>query len=387
MSASAPLLWKAAPHPGYYINTVASCADGSKVVAGTFLHSYSDDRRLGDASSGGHFGTYCWDYSGNLIWSNEYDGYEGVYWATLSANGKVAASCGWYSSSPAYQGFIATFNADNGAVLLDYFKTAARVNQVALNTDGSVLAAGADTLYVFIGRGGSFPDAPLKVALSAGDSAISVGISADGQWVAAGMYSGQVTLLQIVGGVIAASKSWTPSGNTVHSLGMADNGQGFVVGMKNGQLAYFDCAGFLSSGQPGWTQTLAGTSSVYGVAIAADGSFVSAVGNIGASGTVGVFDNNGSSAPLRWQHPLTANPNSTTIDAQGRFVGVADGHPDGTPGHFTLLNAGNGVENWSYTTGNMSWPLQLAGNAMSCVGGSDDGNVYFFAPIRLLEMS
>jgi hypothetical protein len=32
----------------------------------------------------------------------------------------------------------------------------------------------------------------------------------------------------------------------------------------------------------------------------------------------------------------------------------------------------------------MSWPIQLAGNGMACIAGSDDGNVYYFAPLRLL---
>jgi outer membrane protein assembly factor BamB len=124
---------------------------------------------------------------------------------------------------------------------------------------------------------------------------------------------------------------------------------------------------------------------VYGVAIAADASFVSAVGNIGSSGgTVAVFDNSGGTATLRWQQNLSANPNSTSIDSEGVFVAVADGHPDGTPGHFTLFNAASGAQIWSYTTGNMSWPIQLAGNGMACVGGSDDGNVYCFNPLRVL---
>jgi hypothetical protein len=33
----------------------------------------------------------------------------------------------------------------------------------------------------------------------------------------------------------------------------------------------------------------------------------------------------------------------------------------------------------------MSWPIQVSGNAMMCVAGSDDGNVYYFAPLRVLD--
>lgn len=113
---------------------------------------------------------------------------------------------------------------------------------------------------------------------------------------------------------------------------------------------------------------------------------LSAVGNLGASaGTVAVFDNLVGNAQLRWQQSLGANPNSTSIDGQGLFVAVADGHPDGTLGRFTMFNAASGNECWSYTIGNMSWPIQIAANAMVCIAGSDDGNVYYFAPLRLLD--
>jgi WD40 repeat protein len=391
MSGSAPLLWQAAPTPGEYINSVATTADGRSCVAGTFFHSYSQDRRSGDLSNLGHYGIYCWDATGALQWSNAFDGYEGVYWVAISANGAYAASCGWYSGAPNYSGFIAAFDATDGAIALNYYKTPSRVNQVAFDSEGALLAAGGEQFLLFFRNGTNFADPPVNVPIDAGDSVISLGVSADGQWVAAGTYAGKVILLRIVGGQPVSANRWVPSGqNTVHSVAMASAGQGFAVGMKNGEFAYFDCAAFIAGGQPAWIQTLAGASSVYGVAIAADASFVSAVGNLGAAaGTVAVYDNapvqgGGTQASLRWQQSLAANPNATSIDAQGLFVAVADGHPDGTPGHFTLFNAVSGVESWTYTTGNMSWPIQLAANAMACVAGSDDGNVYYFAPLRLL---
>ena len=47
----------------------------------------------GGASPGnnGTFGIYCWDRAGTLQWSNTFNGYEGVYWATLSGDGGWAA--------------------------------------------------------------------------------------------------------------------------------------------------------------------------------------------------------------------------------------------------------------------------------------------------------
>lgn len=386
---TAPLLWQTAPHVGYFINSVGISDDGRTVVAGTFFHSYSEDRRVGANGNDGTFGIYRFDpATGATLWSNTFDGYEGVYWATVSGDGSYAASGGWYSSTPTYNGFIAAFDAATGASALDYYKTPSRVNQVALNADGSVLAAGGDRLYLFFRSGAQFSTTPSTLPVASGDSVISIGISADGQWVAAGTYDGTVLLVKIVGGVPVSSNKWAPSTvDTVHSVAMAKNGQGFAVGMKNGEFVYFDCEDFIGAATPApaWTQTLTGASSVYGVAIATDAGFVSAVGNIGsAGGTVAVYDNSGSAATLRWQQSLTANPNSTSIDSEGLFVAVADGHPDGTPGHFTLFNAASSAQIWSYTTGNMSWPIQLAGNAMACVAGSDDGNIYYFNPLRVL---
>lgn len=386
ISGSAPLLWQAVPTPGEYINSVATTADGRTSVAGTFFHSYTADRRAGDQSNQGHYGIYCWDSTGQLQWSNTFDGYEGVYWVAISANAAYAASCGWYSGSPNYSGFIAAFDASDGTVALNYYTTSSRVNQVAFDASGDLLVAGGEQLLLFFRNGTTFADPPINVPIDADDSVISISVSADGQWVAAGTYAGKVILLKIVGGQPVSANRWTPADtNTVHSVAMATEGLGFAVGMKNGEFVYFDCADFIGGGQPAWTQTLIGASSVYGVAIAIDASFISAVGNLGsAAGTVAVYDNLGTSCVLRWQQSLAANPNSTSIDGQGLFVAVADGHPDGTPGHFTLFNAANGVESWSYATGNMSWPIQLAANAMTCIAGSDDSNVYYFAPLRLL---
>src|SRR3954466_9245962 len=78
--------WKITPgNPSYYINSVATCGDGSKVVAGTFFHSYGespdDPRRSPVASSGsstGTFGTYCYNQAGTLLWKDEFTAWQGV---------------------------------------------------------------------------------------------------------------------------------------------------------------------------------------------------------------------------------------------------------------------------------------------------------------------
>ncbi|MEZ5484522.1 MAG: WD40 repeat domain-containing protein [Lysobacteraceae bacterium] len=404
MTASAPLLWQKTPEPGHFINSVACSADGTQVIAGTFLHTYpkSDSSattfakrrgKVADADPSAttdSFHTYCWDYEGNLRWSVESSSYEGVYWVAMSGNGAVAASGGWYSQSP-LNGYVAAYDASNGAPLMPTYLTDSRVNQVALSNDGKLLAAASNKLHLFINTGSGFPNTPWEWTpppVSGDDvNVIACGVSADGQYVCAGTSSGKVILFRIANGVVTQTSPMWPAtddtGSIVHSLAMATNGAGFAAGMSAGQFGYFDCADFISSGNIKWSDTLPGVGAVYGVGIAGDASVVSVVGNTGDTGTVAAYANTASGGTKQWQQNLPANPNETSIDGRGLWVATADGHPDGTPGHFTLFNAGSGDQVWQFTTGNMSWPIQLSENGRVCVAGSDDGSVYFFAPLLL----
>ena len=404
MTGSAPLLWQKTPETGHFINSVACSADGTRVIAGTFLHTYPKSdayattfaKRRGlqadiDLDTTGMFHTYCWDYQGNLLWSVLSSTYEGVYWVAMSADGNVAASGGWYSQSP-LNGYIAAYDAGTGAPLMPNYPTDSRVNQVALSANGTVLAAASNRLHLFINTGSGFPGTPWEWTpppSSTGDdvNVIACGVSADGQYVCAGTSSGKVVLFKIANGAVTqTSPTWptTDDGSIVHSLAMATNGAGFAAGMSAGQFGYFDCASFLTSGTPTWVNTLSGNAgAVYGVGIAGDAGTVSVVVNTGDTGEVAAYSNAGVQAAQLWLRDLPANPNETSIDGRGIWVATADGHPDGTPGHFTLFNASSGDQVWQFTTGNMSWPIQLSENGRVCVAGSDDGSVYFFAPLLL----
>ena len=68
-----------------------------------------------------------------------------------------------------------------------------------------------------------------------------------------------------------------------------------------------------------------------------------------------------------------------SFDADGQWLGLADGHPDGSPGAFYLFDGGTGSLAWSYGTSNMSWPIQVSGDGSTVAAGSDDGSVYLFA--------
>ncbi|HEX2081884.1 MAG TPA: hypothetical protein VHF86_00140, partial [Xanthomonadaceae bacterium] len=75
----------------------------------------------------------------------------------------------------------------------------------------------------------------------------------------------------------------------------------------------------------------------------------------------------------------THSPNCLAFDPTGRWLALADGHPDGTPGAFALWDGENGELQWRWGTDDMSWPIRIAGDASVVVGGSDDGLVTVFA--------
>ena len=61
---------------------------------------------------------------------------------------------------------------------------------------------------------------------------------------------------------------------------------------------------------------------------------------------------------------------------------AADGYPDATPtkpspGHFYLFDK-SGKSLGSYTTNNMSWPMQISSDGSAIAAGSDDSRVYYF---------
>jgi len=73
-------------------------------------------------------------------------------------------------------------------------------------------------------------------------------------------------------------------------------------------------------------------------------------------------------------------PNSTSVDAAGLFVAVADGFFTSKPAKFYLFNASDGKPRWVSDTHSMNWPIVINSNATAIVAGSDDGTVYYFTP-------
>lgn len=370
-----------------YINSVAVCADASRIVAGTFFHAYGATRRSEAAllkppgdSQDGTYGTYCYDKAGTLTWKNEFTGWQGVYWVDISDDGNYAASGGWFSGSPDYQGFVRAFDASNGTVLLDA-RTSGRVNQVELSSDGTWLLAASESLTLYKREGSTYTAIGSFAPTGADNTVVTAALSSDGSWVVCGDYLGSIYLFENEGGMLALNKTWKlPSGGYSHCVRITSDGTFFAVSGGSGWFYLINRDTFLAGGNPLVSYQVAHQGSVYGVAVSDDGSTVVGISNLKAgSDEGGMVYTVASSGSLLWSYQTARNPNCASLLLDKGLLAVADGHPDGTPGNFYLLNASTGALLWQYTTSNMSWPIMLSSDGTSVAAGSDDSNVYFFA--------
>jgi WD40 repeat protein len=367
--------WTATPisTPQEYINSVAISQNGSTVVAGTFYFPYGAGAKHTSADAPQiTVGTFAWNAKGKSLWQDKFQATEGVYWVAVSRDGAWAAACGLSAQG---QGFVYIYNVASGTRVSTY-NTKVRVNMVAFSSDGSYLVAGADETYLFT-RSGATWGAPKALPCASGDSVIAVGISADGQWIVAGTFLGSVVLVKNTAGAFGAPVSWAMKG-TIHWVAMSADGSTFAAAPSGTSVYCFETANFGTTKKPAWSAALTGCKSCRAVAVCDNGSMVSAAGNVGAAGKVFLFANQGASGKQLWSQPTKRNPNSTSLDTAGKYVTVADGYPDQTPGDFYLFDA-SGNSLGSLQTNNMSWPMQISADGTAVAAGSDNSSVYYFA--------
>lgn len=402
MDALPTVLWSMRPRAGYYINSVAVSGDGQVIAAGTFFHDYGSPpsapaardpaskilERFSPAATrsdvadnqDGRYGTYVWNRAGRLLLAKEFDGWQGVYWVDVAADGGTVASCGWKSQDP-YAGFVGAWSVPDGNELLA-FALPGRGNMVTLDAAGCTLLAGADQGYLFHRDPRAAFGGPAPIALSAsGDSVVATGITGDGVTGLVASYHGEIVLFRIAQGQPAGLARWQlPDGAYTHYAVLSGDGRRAFAGASDGTLYAFDVVGFLQTPGPAWQAAVPdGATTIYGLACSGDGGLVAAAGNAAQGGTVAVFAEAGTQGTLHWTAHSAHSPNCLAFDPQGHWLALAEGHPDGTPGAYSLWDAGDGNLQWHWPTGDMSWPVRIAGDASVVVGGSDDGAVTAFA--------
>ena len=366
----------------HFVNSVAISDDAARVVAGTYFHNYN---RGSGHSPNGTFGTYCYDSGGNQLWKDEFQGYEGVYSVGISGDGKVAAAGGWFKNN---KGLLRAYNAATGKNLLNYSAIPDRVSSLSLSSDGSVLAAASDQIYVFTTSGQSFSSSPATIAFGNTPVPTSVvALHSDGTWLAACDQGGNVCLATIQNGAIVNTYNWTPPQPVPFvSIAISRSGESFVVG--GGDIVYLFTKNSMIQGNGPVAQyntPNGGTKQdVRWVAISDDGTFVTAVQNDGLAQT-GLLHalsySNGNLIPA-WQNPnaLNYNPNSTSVDSAAKYITAADGYPENAPGTFYLFDASSGNKLWDASTDNMNWPMVISADGTGITAGSDNGFLYYFQP-------
>lgn len=385
------LKWQRQTDPPYYVNSTAISDDGGYVVAGTFFHEYATPTEIPAVAPTGlpqQYGTYCFSSDGTQLWADKFEGYEGVYSVAISGDGSTAASGGWFSSSPSFEGFIRIYDVANGPANVIDFRPPERVNGLAISSDGSTVVAAADKVYLFQKANGLYPAQPAELDLQSStagateqNSAQAVAVAADGSWVLVGDIAGNVYFVDNSSGSFGKPFIWSSSSiSTVHSVAMNPDATWFAACGSGSEVFLFDRTSMTQDNPPNTagTYTMDTGGRVGWVAINADGTLLSAIGNKGTAGAVVAIKNDNGTLTKAWEAPTNHNPNSTSVDAGGKFVTVADGYPDGKPGSFSLFNGATGDLEWSFPTTNMNWPMFISADATGICAGTDSGTVYYF---------
>lgn len=391
--------WTTIPNHDFQLNTVAISDDGATVLTGTSL----------EYGSSGDFGVYCYTLDergvGRLLWSDPLGrtAKDGVFWVALSGDGRWAAVGGSYGSDEG--GFVRFYSVADGPRTKQEFPTTSRVNEVELDADGSLaVACYADRIDCFARSGSEWRVGGTQQL--EGTYARSCGVNPDGGLIVVG---GQVES-GTAGPSESASKpgfvavmAWT--GNSLDSFGRLETEQEVLRAVISGSFVAASTHGGTVSlwygvmgpaYQRAWTVAPEpGLSLIYGLAIAQTGTtvWIGGAGNgTAASGAPGwVFalrsDPNpggtGFTPTQLWHAATDYAPNPASyFDAGARLLTAADGEPrvnePETPGNFYLFDVATGTPVWKHPTPLMNWGMRINAAGSACVGGSDDGTLYYW---------
>ena len=368
-----------------WINAVAISDDGKRVVAGTYFPRSTQPNRL--------YGTFVYNETGQLIFSDEYMGDRGIYSVAVSADGNFAASGGVRreNGGGGLTGLIRAYDLTTAPPtrILDFTGLPFRANSVAMSQDGSLLVAAAKKLYLFERGIGGFPAAPTIFNIDAGSESDSICADPNGQWFAASDQSGSVHLCQKdATGVFQQVTFVTPVRPQVRCVAASANGF-LAAGCENGMVYIFDVNAFAAGPVAQIDLTnLPQRFDVRLVGISADATLVAASTNQKRPGIdtgrvfALTFNSAAQTLTRKWDRPTTFGANGVSVDRLGKFVAASDGQPFNgntamTPGTFYLFDQ-NGAPVWDFETSLMNWPIAVSGDGKAVATGGDDGTVHYF---------
>lgn len=396
--------WSITPQQGQQLNSVAFDDVASTVVTST-------SQEYGKTN----VAIYCYNTNGEsvtLSWSKEIGQNVdyGTFWVAMPAYGGFCAAAGHTAKDNGYLYIYETVSGNQ----VGNFSFTSRVNEVEFSPTAELFIA-VQGSNVILGEqnGGQFS----QQSHSPSDQAYmrTCSISKNNTWaVAAGaVYSssdseseptGIICYYQNVNGTLQY-RNMVKTQYEILRIAMISDGNYFVATDNHGQVHFFA----IHQPTPLWVYTPAYSCDLtYAAAIAYNSNNEPMVGigtNISVTSTVqsessGAFkvqpglvyvlkniadgsSGTGFAPQLQWQQRITFPPNpGLNFDAQARFLTCATGQPydtmNETTGSFYLFDGATGFQYWRFDTSIMNWPMQINGSATACIGGSDNGTLYYW---------
>ncbi len=196
------------------------------------------------------------------------------------------------------------------------------------------------------------------------DIVISVAISSDGQYIAAGGFGDKIYLFNRDSSAYSYGiPLWNyTAGGLINSVAISSDGQYVAVGSYDDKVYLFDNA----SSTPLWNYTTG--DDVRSVAISSDGHYIAAGGT---DDKVYLFDN-ASSTPL-WNYTTGDDVHSVAISSDGQHITAGGGD-----NKVYLFNKASSTPLWSYTTGGTVNSVAISSDGQYIAAGGHDNKVYLF---------
>ena len=236
-----------------------------------------------------------------------------------------------------YDHMVYAFGADGS--LLWNGTVAGDVNALAVSRDGKYVAVGTagSLLYLFERSGKQLKQLwvyPPGSGVQTGKNVISVAISANDQYVAAGRKDGTLWLLKVDGTPVITDQL----GGAVNSVAVTDDGRYLIAGSNDDNLYLYTTSGVLR-----WARKL--SDDVYRVSTS-DGRVAAGTWD----GNVYLF---GTSGNLLWKKGVSGAVTALAMDSSGSYVVAGTGF-----GKVVLFNASSGETIWTQGTGDRVWKVE-----------------------------
>lgn len=394
--------WSITPEQGQQLNSVAFDASGKNIFTGT-------SQEYGKTS----VDVFCYSTDGksvSLSWTQNIatNVESGTFWVAMSAIGNYCAAAGHTADT---NGYIYIYDVATGAVSASFTDFTSRVNEIEFTglgdqfiaVQGANVILGKNTAGVFTKETMSpSPQAYMRTCSTSTNDTWAV--AAGGVDGTGGATTGIICMYESINGTFQYRNQATTT-NEILRIAMIDDGQYFAATDNAGHVYLYSTG----SPTPLWSYTPQYACDLtYAAAVAYNSSqeVMVAVGtNISVTSTaqseaskafkvqpglIYVLKNvadgsqpSGYSSAVQWQQRIEYPPNpGLNFDAQAKYVTCATGQPydtmNETIGSFYLFDGATGFQYWRHDTSIMNWPMQINGEGTACIGGSDNGTLYYW---------